>query len=115
MRYAFNDVGLLLNGAIFYFEEGDEEIALHTLEFIVASDFHPTSVVWGGQSLTKHEALERLTIPHALGQGPLGVRLTIENEMKLLVQYLDALDERYPPLFSMTKEIRLNLFPALHS
>ena len=48
MRYADNTIGGIVNGVIFYFEEGDEVIAIDIFEIVEASEKPPTSVAWSG-------------------------------------------------------------------
>lgn len=57
MRYTYNDVQGLINGVIFYFEPGDDEITRHTFNFLADQNEAPTSIVWDGTSVTMYKAL----------------------------------------------------------
>lgn len=104
MRYAYNEIGGLTNGVIFFFEKGDDEIATATFEVINASEQTPTSVVWNGTCPTVPEVLSKLRQHGALDTGFLGVRLMI-TEDRLLKELLAFMRESYPALLPMVKDI----------
>ena len=91
MRYAYNEVGGLINGVIFFFEKGDEEITEETLRVIEASDQLPTSVVRDSPEFV------------------VGIRLTTDED-RLLKQVLDFFREDYPALTQMAEEIDSQVF-----
>lgn len=114
MRYAYNEVGRLINGVIFFFEKGDTEIAIQTFEVIKTSKQLPTSIAWnGGNYTTPQDVLSKLHQRNTLDSGFLGVTFTID-ESQLLREYLDFLKEEYPNLLSLTNEIDSRVFGTRH-
>ena len=113
MEYVYNEEGRLINGVIFFFNKGDDEIARETFRVISTSKQSPTSIVWDGYSFTPEEVLKRLNNPSALDQGGLGVRLTVYED-QLLKSYLDFLRENYPVMSPITDEIDKKLFGPRH-
>ena len=91
MRYAYNEVGGLINGVIFFFEKGDEEITEETLRVIEASDQLPTSVVRDSPEFV------------------VGIRLTTDED-RLLKQVLDFFREDFPALAPLADEIDNKVF-----
>src|SRR3989344_8198274 len=104
MRYAYNEVGGLINGIIFFFQNGDTEIATATFEVINASEQRPTGIVWNGFSPTPQETLSKLYERDSLGAGFLGVMLTVDED-RLLREVLEFLREDYPLLLPLVDEI----------
>lgn len=113
MRYAYNEVGELINGVIFFFEKGDTEIAVRTFEVINASKQWPTSVVWNGTCPMLSEVLSKLHQHGALNNGFLGVRLMVD-ESQLLKELLAFMGESYPTLLPMVKDIDSQVFGTRH-
>ena len=113
MRYAYNEVGGLINGVIFFFEKGDTEIAAATFEVINASEQKPTSIVWAGVRLTAQEVLSKLREHNALNTGYLGVRLMVD-ENRLLKELLTFMRESYPVLLPMVEDIDGLVFGTQH-
>lgn len=91
MRYAYNEIGGLINGVMFFFEKGDEEIVAATFEVINASDQTPTSVV--------RDSSEFVT----------GIRLTVDED-RLLKELLVFMRESYPALLPIVEEIDNQVF-----
>lgn len=91
MRYAYNETGGLINGVMFFFEKGDEEIAKETLRVIEASDQKPTSIV--------QDSPEFVT----------GIRVTVDED-RLLKKLLAFLREDYPALLPIVEEIDNQVF-----
>lgn len=113
MKHIYNKVGRLINGVIFYFEPGDEKLASLALDVIALSAQSPTSIVWGSQSLTKKEAL-RLLRPldvEILKKGVLGIRFTVEKEMRLLSEYLNELENFKPGFSELVNKLRKEILP----
>lgn len=113
MRYADNQTKGVVNGVIFYFEEGDEQIATDVFEIVNGSERPPTSVVWNGECLTSAEALHRLQTDGLTEDEWLGIRLTID-ELPLLREVLDLFTEDYPALGEVVAEIEGKLFMTRH-
>lgn len=109
MRYAYNEVGGLINGVMFFFEKGDTEIAAATFEVIKSSEQLPTSIVWNGACPTVPEVLSKLRQRDALDTGFLGVRFTVD-ESRLLRECLDFLRESYPAVSLLVDEIDGQVF-----
>lgn len=88
-------------------------MASHALDVIAKSKQSPTSIVWGSEPLSKKEALRILRPLNAkkLKQGVLGIRFTIENEMKLLIEYLNELENTRPKLSQFVKMLRKEILP----
>ena len=113
MRYAYNKIAQITNGVIFYFEVGDEEIAIDVLELVEASEKPPTSIVWSGECVTAAEASHRLR-SLGLPEGEwLGIRLTIDD-LPLLKEILELFKESYPALLPMVGEIEGQLLTTRH-
>jgi len=108
MKFDYNETELSVNGVIFFFEADDVEIARKSFEMIVASGKFPTSIVWHGQYVSPAEVLRRLHSPDALDQGPLIIRLTLD-EPDLLRLYLDGLAKHYPTLTELTQRIKARI------
>lgn len=51
MRYAYNEIGQIVNWVIFYFEAGDEPIAEDVFDLVERSDKPPTSIVWNSECM----------------------------------------------------------------
>lgn len=113
MRYAYNEAGGVTNGVIFFFERGDEEIALRTFDVITKSDQKPTSIVWDGLCLEPLEAMRLLRTASIGSDGYLGVRFTV-NESELLKSCLTFLRAAYPALALITREIDSQVFGTRH-
>lgn len=110
MRYAYNkDVSGVVNGIIFFFENGDNEIATRTFHVIEASEQSPTSIVWEGLHLTSVEVLHMIAERNFLAFGNLGVRFTLD-ESQLLKEYLEFLKQNYPAFLSLAGEIESKVF-----
>ena len=91
MRYAYNEIGGLINGVIIFFEKGDEEIAEETLRVVDASDQRPTGIVRDSPEFV------------------VGIRLTTDED-RLLKQVLDFFKEDYPALTPIAEEIDDKVF-----
>ena len=109
MRYADNTIGGIVNGVIFYFEEGDEVIAIDIFEVVEASEKPPTSVAWNGECMSAADALIRLQTDGLLEDEWLGLRLTIDDS-DLLKACLELFKEYYPALAQMTEGIDDQVF-----
>ncbi|MBI2068636.1 MAG: hypothetical protein HYT67_00810 [Candidatus Yanofskybacteria bacterium] len=109
MLYAYNEVGGLINGVMFFFEKGDTEIAAATFEVINASEQTPTGIVWNGDCPTVPEVLSKLRQHGALDTGFLGVRLMIDED-RLLKELLTFMRENHPGLLLMVEEIDGQVF-----
>lgn len=109
MRYAYNDIGGLTNGVIFFFEKGDIEIARETFKVINTSKQQSTSILYNGVRLSSQEVLFKLREYSALDDGFLGVRFTVD-ESQLLREVLKFMKESYPALLSITEEIDNQVF-----
>ena len=114
MKYAYNEVGGLINGVIFFFEPGDEELAREAFGVINRSLQSPTSIVWGGMPLIKNEALGRFRPFGAktLEEGTIGIRFTVEAEAELLSECLDALEAHGSVLSGLAQEIKSEVLPS---
>ena len=97
MRYADNVIGGIVNGVIFYFEEGDEVIAIDIFELVEASEKPPTSIAWNGECLNAADALHRLRRTGLAEDDWLGLRLTIDDR-PLMMEILKLFKEVYPAL-----------------
>ena len=113
MRYANNEMGRIVNGVIFYFEEGDYEIATDVLDLIDASEKPPTSVAWSGECMNDADASHRLQTSGLAESDWLGIRLTIDD-LPLLKEILGLFKEHYPALSQMVAEIEGELFIIKH-
>ena len=113
MRYAYNEVGDLINGIIFFFQNGDAEIATATFEVINASEQRPTGIVWNGFSPTPQETLSKLYEQGALSTGFLGVMFTVDED-RLLREVLEFLREDYPLLLPLVEEVDSRVFGTRH-
>ena len=91
MRYAYNEIGRLITGVIFYFEKGDERITAETLRIIEASNQLPTGIVRDSPEFV------------------VGIRLTTDED-QLLKQILDFFKEDYPALTPVAEEIDNKVF-----
>lgn len=109
MRYAYDEVGRLVNGVMFFFEKGDTEIALGTFEVINASEQLPTGIIWNGHSPTPSEVLSKLRERNALDHGYLGIWFTVYED-RLLRELLAFLKESYPALLPIVEEIDNQVF-----
>lgn len=94
MRYAYNEVGGLINGVMFFFEKGDDEIVEQTLRVIEASDQTPTSTVRDSPKFVT------------------GIRLTTDED-QLLKQLLGLFAKEYPSLAPMAEEINSRVFGTI--
>lgn len=113
MRYSYNKTREIINGVIFYFDEGDEEIATDVLKLVEASEKPPTSIVWNGECLTAAEVLHKL-LTDGLAEGDwLGIRLTTDD-LPLLKEILELFKDDYPPLSQMIGEIEGQLLVTRH-
>ena len=108
MRYTYNEVGLLTNGVIFYFESGDIEIARDSIRTILFSRQVPATLILRDRHLSPAQALSELNLPNALSRGYLGIRFIVD-ETQLLGLYLNSLN-KYPALSMLTQEIRAKVF-----
>lgn len=113
MRYAYDEVGRLVNGVMFFFEKGDEEIAAATFEVINASEQLPTGILWGEYSPTPSEVLSKLRERNALNHGYLGIWFTVYED-QLLKELLSFLREDYPALLPIVEEIEGLVFGTQH-
>ena len=113
MRYTYNETAGVTNGVMFFFERGDEEIALRTFDVINASEQRPTSIVWDGLCLEPLEAIRLLRTASMGNGGYLGVRFTV-NERELLKSYLTFLRAAYPALALLTREVDSRVFGTRH-
>lgn len=95
MRYAYNEIGGLINGVILYFEKDDEEIIAETLRVIEASDQRPTSIVRDSSEFV------------------VGIRFTTDED-RLLKEVLCFFKEDYPALAPMAEEIDSRVFGTRH-
>ena len=113
MRYANNEIRQIVNGVIFYFEVGDEEIATDVFEIVEASVKPPTSVVWKEECMSSAEALHKLQTS-GLAEGEwVGVRLTTDDSC-LLKEILELFKENYSALLPMVGEIESQLLVTRH-
>lgn len=113
MRYANNKIGGIINGVIFYFEEGDEEIATDVFELVEVSARPPTSIAWNGECMSPIEALHQLQTLGLKEGDWIGVRLTIDDK-HLLRECLELFKESYPTLSPMIAEVEGNIFNTKH-
>ncbi|OGF81995.1 hypothetical protein A2924_04290 [Candidatus Giovannonibacteria bacterium RIFCSPLOWO2_01_FULL_44_16] len=90
----YNDMQGLINGVIFYFEPGDDEITKHTFDFLAGKIERPTSIV-------------------RLADETVSIRFTVEREMELLREYLQNLAGAYPPLEDLIRKIGQNVLPQI--
>lgn len=104
MRYANNEIRKIVNGVIFYFETGDEEIAIDVFEIVEASEKLPTSVAWNGECMNPAKASHRLQTSGLTEGDWLGIRLTTDDS-QLLKGCLELFKESYPALSPMVSEI----------
>ena len=113
MLYAYNEVGELINGVIFFFEKDDAEIATATFEVINTSGQRPIGIVWNGFSPTPQETLLKLRERGALDAGFLGIMLTVD-ESQLLREVLEFMKENYPALLQIVDRIDGQIFGTRH-
>jgi len=119
MRYAYNEVGGLVNGVNFFFEKGDDEIVGETFRGMADSRQLPTSILWNGLHMTPREVLQKLHEKDALSEGYLGVRFIVWNkfsktpnvdEGQPLRAYLAFIRKKYPALLSLADGIERDVF-----
>ncbi len=113
MMYLPKKIGDIVNGVIFFFDEGDEELASLLMDIILESYESPTSIVLGDRTISRNEAVGLLCpiSEDSLKNKTLIVGLTNEDDPKLISDYLDALVIEYPHYLDLVNKLRFELLP----
>jgi len=112
MQYAYGKVGKIINSITFFFEEGDDEIAIETFKVISTLKRPPTSIVRDGSCLSISEVLYELRAGNISGDG-IGVRFMADDDQSLR-KCLDLFRNNYPVLSSLADEIEDKILGQVH-